>query len=162
MGLGLDTQAVLVRYQEVTQLDPGVFWDWVELRRLYQDAGRLPAAREAARSAVRVAKDERDRSVAQNEEGDIAVEQGDLGAARARYQESLELRKRLAAADPSSASLQRDLWVSMWRLVKFPGSGVTWAAIATALEGMQRQGVLAPTDVHFLQQARRNAEAEKN
>jgi len=40
------------------------------------------------------------------------VAQGDLVGARARFQESLELIKRLAAADPSSASLQRDLSVS--------------------------------------------------
>ena len=26
-------------FEEVTPLDPGVFWDWVELGRLYQSAG---------------------------------------------------------------------------------------------------------------------------
>ncbi len=109
----LDTSAVLARYEEVTKLDPGVFWDWVELSRLYQDAGRLSEAREAARSAARVAQDARDRCAALDEEGTIAVAQGDLVGAQARFQESLELIKRLAAADPSSARLQCDVSVCL-------------------------------------------------
>ena len=81
-----------------------------------------------------------------NSPADVLVAQGDLAGARARYQESLDLINRLAAADPSSASLQRDVWVSMWRRQRFPGSGVTWALIAAAMEDMDLRGVLAPND----------------
>jgi hypothetical protein len=49
----------------------------------------------------------------------------------------------------------------MWRLVKLPGSGITWAQIAGVMETMQKRGVLAPSDVRFLEQARLNAAAEK-
>ena len=87
-------------------------------------------------------------------------EQGDLGGARARYQESLELIKRLAAADPSSASLQRDVWVSLWRLVQFLDSGVTWRKVAEAMEAMQARGTLFPNDVRFLEEARRRVQVE--
>ena len=48
-----------------------------------------------------------------NKLGDVLVEQGDLPGAKLRYQESLEIRKRLSAADPSSASLPRDVSVSL-------------------------------------------------
>ena len=109
----LDTQAVIARYEEVTRLDPGLHWDWVELGRLYTDAGKLPQARQAAERAAQSAANNRDRSVALNEFGDVLVAQGDLAGARSRYQDSLDIAKRLAAADPSSASLQRDVSVSL-------------------------------------------------
>ena len=48
----LATAQVIARYEEVTRLDPAVHWDWVELGRLYTDAGNLPAALRAARSAA--------------------------------------------------------------------------------------------------------------
>ena len=83
---------------------------------------------------------------------------GDLGAARARFQEGLEIAKKLAAADPSSASLQRDVVGSLWRLTSFPESGVTWAQVVTKLEDMQARGVLFPSDAKYLEQARRNAQ----
>jgi hypothetical protein len=65
------TADVIRRFEEVTQLDPGVHWDWVELCRLYRSAGRLPDAKEAADRAAETANTERDRSVALNELGDV-------------------------------------------------------------------------------------------
>ena len=49
--------------------------------------------------------------------GDVLVAQGDLAGAKQRYQESLEIHKRLSAADPSSASLRRDVSVSLERFL---------------------------------------------
>ena len=46
------TAQVIARYEEVTKLDPGVHWDWVDLGRLYQAAGNLPAALHAAKAAA--------------------------------------------------------------------------------------------------------------
>src|SRR5262249_29459117 len=108
----LATAQVIARYEEVTRLDPGVHWDWVELGRLYTDAGNLPAAVRAARFALETAEDERDRSVALNEIGYVQVAQGDLSAALTSYRASLAIAERLAKADPSNASWQRDLSVS--------------------------------------------------
>ena len=89
--------------------------------------------------------------------GNVLVAQGDLAGARSRYQDSLDIRKRLAAADPSSASLQRDVWVSMGKLASMAGTGVTWQQVVDVMEDMQRRGVLQPTDVRFLDEARRKA-----
>jgi predicted protein tyrosine phosphatase len=99
--------------------------------------------------------------VALVEEGTIAEAQGDLEGARVRYQESLEIAKRLAAKDPSSASLARDVWLSMWRLMKFSESGITWASIVAVMEDMHRRGVLDPADGRLFEEARQKAAMEK-
>jgi tetratricopeptide (TPR) repeat protein len=109
----LAAAAVIARYEEVTRLDPGVHWDWVELGRLYVDAGNLPQARRAAERAAETAGDARDRSVAAGALGDVQVLQGDLRAALQSFEQIVAIIQRLAAADPSSARLQRDVWVSM-------------------------------------------------
>jgi hypothetical protein len=44
--------------------------------------------------------------------------QGDLGAALASYQTGLEIRERLAKADPGNAGWQRDLALSYGHLAK--------------------------------------------
>ena len=46
---------------------------------------------------------------ATNKLGDVAVAAGDLAAARNAYQTSLDIRTRLAAADPANTEWQRDL-----------------------------------------------------
>ena len=58
------TAHVIARYEKVTKLDPGMYSDWVELGRLYQAAGNLPAALRAAKAAADTARDDRSRSVA--------------------------------------------------------------------------------------------------
>jgi hypothetical protein len=55
-------------------------------------------------------------AVSREKLGDVAVEAGDLAAARAAHQASLDIRVRLAAADPANTSWQRDLSVSHNRL----------------------------------------------
>ncbi len=152
--------AVIARYEEVTRLDPGVHWDWVELGRMYQEAGRLPEARQAATRAAETADGQRDRSVALNELGDVLVAQGDLAGARQRFQDSLDIAKRLADADPSSAVLQRDVAASLWRMASLPASGVTWQDVAAAFESMRSRGTLRPTDQAFAEEARRRSAAQ--
>ena len=100
---------------------------------------------------------QRDVSVSLEMLGNVLVAQGDLAGARSRYPDSLDIAKRLAAANPSSASLQRDVWVSMWNLASTGGTGVTWQQVVDAMEDMQRRGVLQPVDVRFLDEARRKA-----
>lgn len=151
----LDTQAVIARFEEVTRLDPGLHWDWVELARLYRDAGKLPQARQAAERAAQTAADDRDRSVALDELANVLLEQGDLTGARTRYQESLDIRKRLAAADPSSASLQRDLLVSYVKLSEVThDKSQLRMALDLALR-MREQGFLAPRDAGMIEELKR-------
>ncbi len=52
-------------------------------------------------------------SVSQDNIGNVLSAQGDLTGALAAYRASLEISRRLAAADPGNADLQRDLSVSM-------------------------------------------------
>jgi tetratricopeptide (TPR) repeat protein len=138
--------AVIARFEEVTRLDPGLHWDWVELARLHREAGQLALSRVAATKAAENASGDRDRAAALAELGDVLVAQGDQTAAKRRYEESLEIVKRLAAADPSSASLQRDLIVSHVKLHDVTAYAAHLeAALATATD-MQRRGTLAPRD----------------
>ncbi len=153
----LTTLDLIARYEAVTRLDPGVHWDWVELGRLYTAAGRLDPAADAARKSADTAGNDRDRSVALDALGDVLIAKGDGPGALAAYQRSLAIAERLAASDPANAGWQRDVSVSLWRLRRFPESGVTWADIAARMEAMDARGTLLPTDRQYLETARRNA-----
>ena len=59
---------------------------------------------------------QRDVSVSLTKLGDVLVAQGELAGARQRYQESLDIDRRLAAADVSSVAFQRDVSVSLIKL----------------------------------------------
>jgi tetratricopeptide (TPR) repeat protein len=54
----------------------------------------------------------RERSVLIERQGNVLRNQGDLAGALAAFRESLQVRRRLAEADPSNAGWQRDLSVS--------------------------------------------------
>ena len=108
----LDTQAVIARYTEVTQRDPGVQWDWVELARAYQAVGSLAAAERAAQRALLLAASDRERGVAMSDLVQIHLAQGNLAAARRISEEYDALTRRLAATEPSSPQLRRDLVIS--------------------------------------------------
>lgn len=140
------------------QLDPADFWTHIERTRLAQTLGDLPRARQAAEQARTAAKTPRDQSVALNDFGDIAVAQGDLAGAARVYQESLDIRRRLSAANPSSAALARDVGVSLAKLAGLPNSGVTWRQVAEHFQVMKDKGILAPTDERWLEQFKRCAE----
>ncbi|HMW24611.1 MAG TPA: tetratricopeptide repeat protein [Burkholderiaceae bacterium] len=105
----LTTKDLIAKFEEVTQLDPGLHRDWMELGQIYTDAGQLDKAKAAAKRAVDSAETDRDRSDAFRALGNVLAAQGDLDGARARIQDSLDIAKRLAAADPSSVGLQRDV-----------------------------------------------------
>ena len=63
----LTTADLIGRYEEITELDPGVHLDWVELGRLYFDSGKLIGAERAARQAAEKAVDEYDNARALSE-----------------------------------------------------------------------------------------------
>lgn len=110
------TAQVITRYEEVTRLDPGVHWDWIELGRLYHAIGNLPAALRTAHASTKTAADDRDRSVANNAVGDVLVAQGDLPAALTAYRASHAIFETLAKRDPGNAQWQVDVAVSCAKL----------------------------------------------
>ncbi len=86
----------------------------------------------------------------------MLIAQGDLQGALNAYRESLGVRERLAAADPSNAGWQRDLVVSCWRMADIAekaGQGdaqVWWRKAYEQLAGMKQRGVMLPTDEQYL------------
>jgi hypothetical protein len=153
----LTTAQVIARYEEVTRLDPAVHWDWVELGRLYTDAGNLPAALRAARSAADTAENDRARSVALDAIGNVQVAQGDLPAALTSYRASHAIAERLAKADPGNAEWQRNLIVSYTKLSDLTGDKMYDVRALDIALAMQKRGVLAPRDHWMIEELRRRA-----
>ncbi len=154
----MTTGQVIARYEEITRLDPGVHWDWVELGRLYHEAGKLSHALRAAQAASDTVENDRDRSVALNELGDIQTAQGDLPAALKSYQNSLAIAERLAQSDPGNAGWQRDLIVSYVKLSEVTDDkAYVTKALHVAL-GMQKRKILAPRDAWLIEELQKRAE----
>lgn len=115
----LDTRAVITRYEEVTRLDPGVHWDWVELGRLLRVSGRLADARVAANRSLMLSATERDRAVAFIELGDVASLAGDLASAKSAYEEALSIdRKLMLERGMNDLESSRDLSITLSRLAE--------------------------------------------
>ena len=98
--------------------------------------------------------------------GDVLVAQGDLAGALRAFQASLKIAERLAAADPSNAGWQRDLWVSYWRMAHIcesTGSGDAinwWRKAYEVLSGMKQRGLfLSPQDEGYLEHLQQKAGA---
>lgn len=94
---------VVARFEQLTGLDPGLTSDWIELARLYAEQGRLHRARSAAESAqhsLTADANARDRWVVRLQLGDIAAEAGDFQMAKARFEESLAIVRKLASTKP--------------------------------------------------------------
>ena len=61
------------------------------------------------------------RGTRPDELGAVAIAAGDLDAARAAYQASLDIAARLAATDPTNTGWQRDLQLARKRLDELDG-----------------------------------------
>ena len=91
--------------------------------------------------------------------------QGDLAGALEAYRQSLAVRQRLAAADPSNAGWQRDLWVSCWKMATMAEKSGTgdalewWRKAYGQLSGMKQRGIMLPTDEQYLVQLKQKAGA---
>ena len=105
----------------------------------------------------------RDVSVSLNKVGDVRVAQGDLAGALAAYEESLGIRRDLAARDKGNAGWARDVWVSCWKLATTDTANAAahWAEVVTRMEDMAARGILLPTDAAYLDQARANLAAAR-
>lgn len=100
------------RYEQLTELDSGLWWDWITLDRLYQQAHMLDEAVAAAVRAEHLAYDDRSHSVSLTELGDILLVCGQLDTAMAAYQESLIIKRELVS-DTDRTQALRDLSVSL-------------------------------------------------
>jgi tetratricopeptide (TPR) repeat protein len=109
------TASVIARYEGVVKLDPSVFSDWIYVAGLYADAGRTSDAQHAAETAAKVASNDRDRSIALEELGDVQSAQGNTAGAGKAYAEGLVIFRRLAAAQPTNVSAQRAVAVAVER-----------------------------------------------
>jgi tetratricopeptide (TPR) repeat protein len=110
------TTDVIKILSQAAALDPDDFWSWVYLARLHAESGDTAQAAKAAGKARAVATDDREKSVALDESGGVQEAAGDLAGARQSFEASYQLRRGLAAANPTSAAAQRDVSVSLERL----------------------------------------------
>ena len=100
------TADLIPLWEAAQQLDVAYHWGWVELRRLYMEAGNLPKAKQAATRSVEAAKYPEERAVSFMELGEILSASGDhLGAAR-QFELSLKAYQSLSQSFPSSPTAQ--------------------------------------------------------
>ena len=99
-------------YGKAAEFEPADFWTHIELARLHIAKGDLSSALRTGEAGRDAARDDRDGAVVSDQIGDVQVKQGNLTDALASYQASIDIRERLAAADPGNAGWQRDLSVS--------------------------------------------------
>jgi tetratricopeptide (TPR) repeat protein len=113
---GMTTLTVLAEWEAAAERDAGDFETWGYISRLRHEAGQTGRAIDAARELQRVAATDRERSVALNEMGNLLLPAGDLLGARRSFEESLQMDRQLAAANPTSAQAKRDVSVSLNKL----------------------------------------------
>lgn len=144
-GLALDarnsgkitTAKVIARYEDVVVLDPGVFSDWIEINRLYQDVGQLGNAFRAVMHANEIAQSDLDRAKALDDLGDIMILRHHFPAAESAYAESLTICRNRVAADAGNAVAQRGIMVNIIKIGDLRGRqhDLTGAEMALA-EGL--------------------------
>lgn len=102
-------------YREAARLEPNDFWTQVTLRRLAAEANDYAAADAAVEAMAGAAADERERLVALNERADMKRLRGDLSGSAALQNESLEIARRRAEADPADFPAAIDYAVGLSR-----------------------------------------------
>ncbi|HVC62775.1 MAG TPA: hypothetical protein VND19_20730, partial [Acetobacteraceae bacterium] len=94
--------------------------------------------------------------------GDLYRTLGQGEAARDAYAKALEIRERLARAEPDRADYQRDLVASLVRQAEMTDGAAARAHLQRALgivEALQASGRLAPADAGMLPALRRMLDA---
>ncbi len=118
-----DYGAAKTTLREMARLDDGNGWALVELGDLERISGTIEAALaayEAALAIARSSKGEQNIGAVLDRIGDVLLSRNDLEGALKNYQEGLEIRRRLMAADPSHAERARDVSVSLSKLASVP------------------------------------------
>jgi tetratricopeptide (TPR) repeat protein len=113
----IDAKGALDAFRRVTECEPDAFESWIEVARLEKRAGTLARAAAAAEMALRISEvDDRPKSLALDELGDVRWAQGDLNGALGAYEQGLAIAERLAGQDAANTEWQRDLSVSHDRI----------------------------------------------
>ena len=150
-----NVEGAIDAFRKADELDPGDFNALVELHRLLRWANRTGEAHVLAERLFESVKDGRDRSVACNEVGDVLRARNDLAGALTRYEEGLEIQRRLAAADPSHAERARDVSVSVNKIGDVLRARNDLAgALARYEEGLEIRRRLATADPSHAERAR--------
>jgi len=114
---GVNDKKALEAYREAAKLDISDVWSLIYLTRLEKSQmGNIGAARKWAEAGLKAAANERDRAAAYDALGNVALADNDVAGARAAYQASADIAKRLAAAEGAGADAQRDYSVSLDKL----------------------------------------------
>ncbi|HEX7838290.1 MAG TPA: hypothetical protein VF469_12535, partial [Kofleriaceae bacterium] len=93
-----------------------------------------------------------DISVSLDRLGVVAVQDGDLAGAKARFEEGLVIRRKLAQINPTSAEAQRDLIVSLFNLGKVAKDRSRLREALQIARGLEQAGRLAPADHDILEE----------
>jgi tetratricopeptide (TPR) repeat protein len=85
----------------------------------------------------------------------------DPAKALAMLEQSLDIRRKFAAAHPGDSAAQRGIAEVMRALVDTPGSTLGWSEFRAQVEAMDKNGLLWPADREWLKEARRHGAAAK-
>nr|WP_246347915.1 tetratricopeptide repeat protein [Brevundimonas variabilis] len=111
-----DTGAVIARYEEVVRLDAGEYLDWLQLFKLYANAGRRADALAAAERLEALASNDQNRSVALAFKGDLLLSQGDRDGALVLFRRGLEISERLSRHAPESTALSGNVGAALIKI----------------------------------------------
>jgi tetratricopeptide (TPR) repeat protein len=102
----LKSDAVVARFEEVTQLDPGLKSAWIRLAGLYLDVGRVKAAESALDQAGRPPIEDREAAAVSDLRGVVFERENDYTDAARAFGESIRARRHLVSL-PGASPYQR-------------------------------------------------------
>ena len=82
--------------------------------------------------------------------GDYFVSSGESQKAKEYYEKELKLFEQLAKSDPTNASLQRDLFVSYYKMYQATKDKNYLKMSLDKLKEMKAKGILNPADEKFI------------
>ena len=80
----------------------------------------------------------------------------DYTGARRRFEQSLVIRQRLAAANPSSSQAQIDLLASLVYLLELPGGEPYWTQARALADTLRARALLGPQEQRLLDSIRQH------
>lgn len=103
----------------------------------------------------------RERAIALREIAESRVAQGDLPGAVDAYGESLGVLLDLSVREPENAAAEWDVVLAYWNLAQVDtgNAAAHWSEVVVRMEKMQAEGTLYPSNLQYLDTARRNLAA---
>ena len=112
----LSAQEVIAELEEVTNLDPGVFGDWLDLATVYQSASRPADAQTAAQRAVSLATSDLEREASLGHLGDVLASMNDRDGAKRAYRDELAVISAIAVDSANDDAVLGSLDRLGWKL----------------------------------------------